>query len=207
MVATTEIYPKRWGTGLTILLEKEVGNFHINKMRAICLFEADLNYLNQTVFAHHMTDRALEEDVIPAEQFAKRGSQANHGLLASVLFADISRAMHIPAAIESVDLANCYDSVSHPIVSIALQSFNVNVPMVKMMLGVLQKMCWHLRTSFGRSPTSFGGTDSDPSMGLGQGATSAPPAFNAQSTLMINGYKALGHGADLISAWKGIMLC
>ena len=114
--------------------------------------------------------------------------------------------MHIPAVIESVDLADCYDSVSHPIVSIALQSFNVNVPMVKMMLGVLQKMCWHLRTSFGRSSTSFGGTDSDPSMGLGQGATSAPPAFNAQSTLMINGYKALGHGANLISAWTGIRL-
>jgi hypothetical protein len=37
-------------------------------------------------------------------------------------------------AIESVDLANCYDAVAHPIASIALQSFKVCKVMVAMML-------------------------------------------------------------------------
>jgi hypothetical protein len=33
----------RWGIGLTVLLEKMVGNNFIHKLRAICLLEADFN--------------------------------------------------------------------------------------------------------------------------------------------------------------------
>ena len=34
---------ERWLHGLTVMLEKERGNINIEKLRAICLFEADLN--------------------------------------------------------------------------------------------------------------------------------------------------------------------
>jgi hypothetical protein len=71
--------------------------------------------------------------------------------------------------------------------------------MVTMMLSVIQKMSWHLRTS-------FGGTTVDPSMGIGQGSTGAPPAFTGQSTLMMNEYKTLGYGAEMISAWTGDLM-
>ena len=157
-------------------------------MRAICLFEADFNYLNKYIFAKQMMNQAFEAGVVPLEQFAKRGSQANQGVTASVLYCDISRTQHRTAALVSADLADCYDSVAHPIVSIALQSFKVRVEMVAMMLTVIQKMSWHLRTTFGQSKTSFGGSTDDPSMGIGQGSTAAPPAFTSQSTLMMNAY-------------------
>jgi hypothetical protein len=39
--AATGIPLARWGTRITVLLEKVPGNIHIDKMRAICLFEAD----------------------------------------------------------------------------------------------------------------------------------------------------------------------
>ena len=74
-----------------------------------------------------------------------------------------------------------------------------------MMLLVLQITSWHLRTSFGQSKNSYGDTKLDPSMGLGQGNGAAPPAFTAQNTLMINGYKSLGHGVDLHGAWTGLL--
>jgi hypothetical protein len=34
----------RWGKGLTVLLEKILGNVFIHKLRAICLLEADFNW-------------------------------------------------------------------------------------------------------------------------------------------------------------------
>jgi hypothetical protein len=37
-----------------------------------------------------MMDKAFEGDIIPAEQFAKRGSQATEGVLTSGLFCDIA---------------------------------------------------------------------------------------------------------------------
>ncbi len=75
-------------------------------MRAICLLEADYNWFNKYVFAKQMMDRAFSEGIVPAEQFAKRGSQAAHGVLASGLFCDIAQALHKTSTIKSVDLAN-----------------------------------------------------------------------------------------------------
>ncbi len=144
-------------------------------------------------------DRAFSEGIVPAEQFAKRGSQAAHGVLASGLFCDIAQARHKTGAIKSVDLANCFDAVAHPIASIALQSFKVRKVMVAMMLYVLKTMQWFLKTAFGQRETSFGGTKWDPLMGLGQGNGAAPPGFLAVCTLMING--RLGHGTEFVGAW------
>ena len=71
-------------------------------------------------------DRAYEEGIVPAEQFARRGTQAAEGVLVNTLFCDMTRALHVTAAQESVDLANCYYSVAHPIANIAMQSFKVD---------------------------------------------------------------------------------
>ncbi len=190
-----------WGNGLTVLLKKVFRNIYIGKMRAICLLEANYNWLNKFVFAKQMMDKAFEGDIIPAEQFAKSRSQATEGVLTSGLCYDIAQALHKIVATESVDLANCYDAVAHPIASIALQRFKVHKVMVAMTLYVLKTMAWYLKTAFGQSKISFGGTALDPSMGLGQGNNAAPPGSLAVCTLMINVYRNLGHGVTFIQAW------
>jgi hypothetical protein len=195
LAATTGVPLARWGNGLTVLLEKVFGNIYIDKMQAICLLEADYNWLNKHVFAKCMMDRAFQEDIVPVEQFAKRGSQAQEGVVASGLFCNIARALHRTAAIESVNFANCYGVVSHPIVSIALQFFKVRKVMVAMMLSVLQTMEWYLKTAFSQSSTFFGGSQDVPSMGFGQGNGAALPGFLAVSTLLIEAYRHQSHGA------------
>ncbi len=40
-----------WGIGLTVLLEKIVGNNFVHKLRVICLLEADFNWINKIIFA------------------------------------------------------------------------------------------------------------------------------------------------------------
>jgi hypothetical protein len=40
-----------WGIRLTVLLEKIVGNNFVHKLRAICLLEADFNWINKIIFA------------------------------------------------------------------------------------------------------------------------------------------------------------
>jgi hypothetical protein len=73
--------------------------------------------------------------------------------------------------------------------------------MVAIMLYVLKTMTWYLKTAFGQSKISFGGTALDPSMGLGQGNGAAPLGFLAVCTLMINICCNLGHGVTFIGAW------
>jgi hypothetical protein len=50
---------ERWGSALTVLLEKEFGNIYIEKMWAICLMEADFNWLNKLMFAKRMRTRHM----------------------------------------------------------------------------------------------------------------------------------------------------
>jgi hypothetical protein len=138
LAASTDVPLAHWRNGLMILFKKVFGNFYIDKMRAICLLEANYNWLNNFVFAKQMMDKAFEGDIIPVEQFAKRGSQATEKVITSGLFCDIAQALDKTAAIESVDLANCYDAVAHPIASITLQSFKVCKVMVAMMLYALK---------------------------------------------------------------------
>ncbi len=62
-------------------------------------------------------------------------------------------------------------------------------------------MTWYLKTAFGQSKISYGGTALDPSMGLGQGNGAAPLGFLAVCTLMINIHHNLGHKVTFWGAW------
>jgi hypothetical protein len=145
LATSTGVPLAHWGNRLMVLLEKVFRNIYIDKMQAICLLEADNNWLNKFVFAKQMMDKAFQWEIIAVERFAKRGSQATEGVLTSGLFCDIAWALHKTAAIESVDLANCY-AVAHPIASIALQSLKIHKVMVAMMLYVLETMTWYLKS-------------------------------------------------------------
>ncbi len=66
LAASTGVTLARWRNGLTILLEKVFGNIYVDKMWAICLLEADYNWLNKFIFAKQMMDKAFQGDIIPA---------------------------------------------------------------------------------------------------------------------------------------------
>ncbi len=57
----------RWGIVLTVLLEKVAGNNFIHKLRAICLLEADFNWINKIIFAKRMIGSALVNNLIPGK--------------------------------------------------------------------------------------------------------------------------------------------
>ncbi len=65
----------RWGFEVTVLLEKSCGNNYVDRLWAICLFEADFNWWNNLVFAQQMMSQAGDSNLIPNKLFAKRGSQ------------------------------------------------------------------------------------------------------------------------------------
>ncbi len=50
-----------------VLLEIVFGNIYMDKMRAICLLEADYNWLSKFVFAKQMMDKAFQGGIIQAE--------------------------------------------------------------------------------------------------------------------------------------------
>ena len=100
---------------------------YTDKLRAICLFEADFNWLQKLILAKRMMTQATVKGVVPAEQCAKARTNPIEGLLIKLLYNDIHRTLHVDFDVVSADLANCYcyDVVDHAICSIALRAFGV----------------------------------------------------------------------------------
>ena len=167
---------ERWLNGLTVMLEKERGNINIEKLRAICLFEADLNWVLKVIYAKRTMKNARNQNLLEPELFAVAGQSAPNATMAKIMFADVCRTQHRNFAVASVDLGQCYDAVNHAFCSIALQAFGVPLKAIRLILLTLQTMKFWLKTAFGVDDDPFGGTPLDPCYGLSQGAGSAPPS-------------------------------
>jgi hypothetical protein len=205
MLHDTGITLDRWHNALTVLLEKTFGSILINKLRAICLVEADYNWLMKLIFAKQMMENAQAKGLIPTEQFAKAGTCCQDGCVIKSFHCDRAWILHHSAGISGVDFHSCYDSVQHPLTSVALQAWGVSLMMVKVMLSVLQTMHFFLRTGYGDSERSYGGTPDDPLGSLGQGNGAALPAFTAVSTLLTLAYVNMGYGVEWESAVSGAL--
>ena len=191
---------------MTCLLEKERGNCYVEKLRAICLLEADFNWLLRYVFAKAMINNMRDMDLIPVEQIAAKGKTAIDGVMQKQLFYDSANALHRNASLSSTDAANCYDAVNHPICSLSLQAMSVGLGWVLTYLRALQTMTFYLKTGFGMAKEGYGGTELVPYMGLTQGSCASPPVWTAVSTAIVRTYRREGYGVEMWTAWSGLMV-
>ncbi len=203
LVARKGVRLSRWNRGLTVLLEKIVGNVFVHKLRAICLLEADFNWWNKLVFAKRMMQQAIHAGAISQECFAKKNSHCNYAVLTKQFFCDSSRVCHHPVDLGDCNFGNCYVRAAHPPTSIALCSWGIPVTAIQVLLTLMQVMQYFLRTGFGESSESFSGTPTNPNSGLGQGSGRSPPGFLALSSLIVNAYRCQGHGTNVASAFVG----
>ncbi len=84
------------------------------------------------------------------------------------------------------NFGDCYDRVAHPPATIALQSFGVPPPAIRVLLLAMQTMRFFLRTGYGELDRSYGGSTEDRTLGLGQDNVAAGPGFLAISSLIVN---------------------
>jgi hypothetical protein len=190
---------------VTVLLEKELGNIYIGKLRAICLLEGDFNWFLKLTFSKRMMSHMQANEMIPAEQIATKGRVAIDGVLQKQFFYDSANTLHVEACLTSTDAANCYDAVNHPICSLAIQAMGVPRKEAVTYLQSIQRMTYYLRTGFGLASTGYGGTASSPFMGPAQGSCASPPIWTAISTLILMAYHRDGHGVTMTTAWTALV--
>ncbi len=192
----------RWNQGVTVLLEKVAGTTSIDKLRAICLLEADFNWWLKVIFARRMMDQMKQRGITPLEQGAVKGKTTTNTTLLKQLYFDQANILHEDCALASTDAANCYDAVNHTAASIALQAMGVEREFVKCYLRCIQSMRYYLRTGYGLATSSYGSTTNSICMGLTQGSGASPAVWTAVSTVIIGAYKQHGFGAQLVGGWS-----
>jgi hypothetical protein len=189
------VAPDRWRQSITVLLEKVFGVRLIDKLRAICLLEADFNWLNKLIFAHRLEQHCRKHGLVPAEQFAKSCTTCEEASLVKNLICDNSRILHNSLSITSVDMDQCFDRAHSSIAGVAARAHGVSQKSTDLMLKTMQMMQYFVKSGFGVADTpSFEGTPLEFLMGLGQGSGIAPMGMRGVVTLAVNSYKTLGHG-------------
>jgi len=112
----------RYQAGLQVILEKKVGNIHIDNLHAILLMEGDLNAALKIFLGARMIKNAAHLNLIPDECYGSRpGCTAMQVSLTRMLTSDITRQSRATLAVALVDFRTCYDSVAHPPSSITCQ--------------------------------------------------------------------------------------
>ncbi len=172
-----------------LMLEKIAGVCLVEKLRAIQLYEADLNCFNYFIFGRSAIDSLTKNDCLPEELFSQKGSTAEDAKFDKTLMADLSRQARHPMTVVSADVAYCYDRVNHIIMSLVWLVLTGNMPAIVATLICLQTMKFFQRTGFGDSNTFFGGLRHEPyMMGLGQGNRAALPSWIQLSAVLVNVY-------------------
>eukprot|EP00956_Cyclotella_meneghiniana_P019224 scaffold32771_cov65-Cyclotella_meneghiniana.AAC.1 len=197
----------RWKHSLTVLLEKIHGNNLVDKLRAICLLEADFNWWLKLIYARRMMSDVRRNNQIPVEQFATTGRTAIDGVMAKQLgFFDRANTLHVTAALDNVDAEQCYDAVHHGVTSVGLQAHHVPLNYILVYMQAMAEMQFHLRTGFGiRDADGFGGTVGNFLGGLGQGSSGASSVWQIVGALMLGAYKRRGYGMEMRMAWSSFL--
>jgi hypothetical protein len=113
--------PDRWQQGTNVMLEKKPGNFQVDKLRAILLYEPDFNHNNKRLGRDAMY-YAEELEQIAKEQYGSRKNRAaNDQCLNKELTTDLLRQKKQPGALNSNDAKACYDRIVHSVASLCLQ--------------------------------------------------------------------------------------
>jgi hypothetical protein len=91
--------PRRWQQGIEVMLLKQLNNFHVNKLRAILLFEADFNHNNKRLGRALMNHAEMNNWLAPEQYGSRKQVSAIDHCLNKRLSFDIIRQLKHPAAL------------------------------------------------------------------------------------------------------------
>jgi hypothetical protein len=110
---------------------------------------------------------------------------------------DILRQMKRTGAICSNDAKSCYDLIGHTQASLSMQRVGVPKSIINCLFTTLQDAMHQVRTGFGDSKESYGGSVwLIPIHGIGQGNGAGPAIWAVVNTPLLKVLREKGHGFE-----------
>ncbi len=200
--------PSRWKTATNVMILKKSGLYNLEKLRTLCLFQADFNHNNKFLGKETMST-ALDNSKVSIETYSIPGKRSIHQVLNRTLLFDKIRYQKCTVAMTSCDLKSCYDRIVHTPVMLALQSVGVPKEPLISMFESIQNTQFYTRTAYGLSKSTFGGKKkgyTSRPQGTGQGNGCAPQIWVIVSSKMFEMMKAQGFGNKITCPITGTVI-
>ena len=192
--------PKRFRKSLNVSIMKEANNYKPEKQRTIHLLEANFSEGAKIIFSRRMLGNARKYNLIPEEQYARKGGKAIDAVLHKVLVFDYLRMMRRPGIVFASDLMNNYDRMSHSVGSLAMRALGVPMSAIKCLTTSIQDMQHHIRTAYGDSDSYYSGSTENPLQGGGQGNPASPPMWTAITIIIVRILAMYTPGVNIMSS-------
>ncbi len=154
--------PQWWRQGTNFLLEKKPGNWWVDKLRMILLYEADLNFLKNKKLGWDAIRQAEQYIQVTPEQYWNRCGgqhQAIRQVLNRWLTFDIIWQRKILVIMCSSNMKSCYNHILQPVASLCLHCMGVLEAAVVCTFTSIQLLQHHVCTAYGNSNEYFGRED------------------------------------------------
>jgi hypothetical protein len=154
---------------------------------------------------------AIASDQIATEQYSRPNCIAIDHTLNCRLVIDHQLYLRQPYTITSCDLKSCYDCINDTAASLTLQCIGIAKSEVLTMFTSIQCMVHTVRTAFGDSTHSYGGTSSSdkwtlPPQSVLQGNCRGPAIWSILSSCIFEILQQRGHYNSIKSSIQNLLL-
>ena len=191
----------RWENSTMCMIEKDIGQPKIHRLRLIHLFEADMNGIAKIIWARRFIYHCQDHNLLHSSQHGGLpGFETQHVLLKFRMTTDSALLMRHNLAVNNNDAEACYDRIIPAINGISHMSKGMPASAIRLQNSILLNMKYSVKTAHGTSTMTWTNSEEDPKFGLGQGGGWSPPGWASLSTDMINTHgKTTEHGMTIPS--------
>ncbi len=183
------------------MIEKTTGDFNVEKLRIILLFEADFNANNKWI-GWAVMYQAEQHNLLAEEQYGShKFKSAIHQCLNKCLLYNLIRFRRQPAALCSNDAKSCYDWITLLAATLCLCRLGCPFSAVDSMITTIHEMNHHVHTTYGDSNTSASRSSwQAPIDGIGQGNGAGPHIWATVSSPMFDIMRLDGFYAHVVTS-------
>jgi hypothetical protein len=179
------------------MIEKNAGNYQLNKLRTMHLFEADNNWLIGMIFGRRMVHRAEKQNHLHEGQWGSRpGRAALDALLHKMLSCELARLTRTPLATFDNDAKSCCDRIVMVFALMLCQKHGVPQSACMMAAAALLMAECSIKTKHSVSSKTCSSTTEHPTHGPGQGSRMAPALWLIICCLLFEAMTQLCTGAE-----------
>eukprot|EP00957_Ditylum_brightwellii_P124506 9488875-Ditylum_brightwellii.AAC.1 len=115
--------PSRWEKAIDCMLEKDLGDPKIDRLRIIVIVEGDINAIMKVIWNQRLVPVAEKTQFLSPVQFSiRKGQTALDALLLKVVTMDCIHLFRLNGAILNNDVSACYGQMIPEVSSVHLQS-------------------------------------------------------------------------------------
>jgi hypothetical protein len=188
-------YLQRWTKVINVMIYKEPGNFNLDKLRVIHLFEADFNLTVGILFGRRAMYHARDHELLHDGQGGRLGSECMDVTLTKVLHITMAHLTKTPLGLFESDAESCFDRIVMLMAFLAFKSLGAPIKPLQMWEQTLYHVRHELRTGFGTSEKYYDYSETHPIIGPGQGSRGGVAAVCVMTTILLRAFERLGHGS------------